>query len=89
MLFLEPGPLPGLPGPAVGSKGPKIGQNPKAGFIILSSQKSAQSKWLLAAVARARCDKIHACADDARRQWGPSMEASRPKRGQQADPDPH
>ncbi len=42
VLFFEPGPFPGLPGPAVGPKGPKFGQKPGAGFIILSSLRSAQ-----------------------------------------------
>ncbi len=41
-LFFEPGPFPGLPGPAVGPKGPKIIQKPGAGFIIVSSLRSAQ-----------------------------------------------
>ncbi len=40
--LFEPGPFPGLPGPAVGPKGPKIGQKPGAGFIFLSSLRSAQ-----------------------------------------------
>jgi hypothetical protein len=40
--FCEPGPFPGLPGRAVGTQGPKIGQKPRAGFIILSSPRSAQ-----------------------------------------------
>ncbi len=41
-LFFEPGPFPELPGPAVGPNGPKIGQKPGAGFIMLSSLRSAQ-----------------------------------------------
>ncbi len=40
-LFFEPGPTTGLPGPNVGPKGPKIGRKPGAGFIILSSLRSA------------------------------------------------
>ncbi len=40
--LFEPGPLPGLPGPTVGPKGPKIDQKPRAGFISLSSLRSAQ-----------------------------------------------
>ncbi len=41
-LYFEPGPFSGLPGPAVGPKGPKIGSKPGAGFVILSSLRSAQ-----------------------------------------------
>ncbi len=41
-LSFEPETVPGLPGPAVGPKGPKIGQKPEAGFIMLSSLRSAQ-----------------------------------------------
>ncbi len=41
-LFFEPELVPRLRGPAVGPKGPEIGQKPGAGFIILSSPRSAQ-----------------------------------------------
>ncbi len=43
VLCFEPEPVPKLPGPAVGPNGPKICQKPGAGFIILSSLRSAQS----------------------------------------------
>ncbi len=41
-LFFEPGPFPGLPGPALGPEGPKIDRKSGAGFIVLSSLRSAQ-----------------------------------------------
>ena len=44
-MFFAPGPFPGLPGLAVGPKEPKIGQKPGAGFIILSSLRSAQLRF--------------------------------------------
>ncbi len=61
-LFFEPEPVPSLPGPAVGPKEPKIGQKPRAGFIILSSLRSAQ-EWDLSGVPESLMPRPALCRE--------------------------
>ncbi len=84
-LLFEPGPFPGLPGPVVGPKGPQIGKETGAGFIILSSLRSAQLRAGPEKAANATCHLLKSCwsavadkmTSSSPTRWGPRQTCSK------------